>query len=137
MKSIEASLAIFNWPSRSAESRVVVPALTASCVVDSAICVATNQPSGFATTPVLGWGEAHSVKPIAIPFTAEFRGFDQAMPVFALILAGSENSFGGVEKNSEKTAKIAMLCERSYNSYNYKAFMPWPCAQICGQFWWS
>jgi hypothetical protein len=33
---------------------------------------------------------------------------------YVLIL---KNSFGGAEKNSErKKAKIAMLCERSYNS---------------------
>ena len=73
------------------------------------------------------------MKPIAIPFTAAFRGFDQAMPV-------SPRSWRAQKirlVESRKIAKIAMLCERSYNSYNYKAFMPWPCAQICGQFWWS
>src|SRR5262249_33020968 len=47
-KAVEIEGSVFGRPSRSPASRVVVPALTATCVVAKAICVPISQPSGFA-----------------------------------------------------------------------------------------
>src|SRR5262249_25390479 len=46
---MEASSAVFNWPSRSTASRLVVLAVTATCVVARATCAPISQPTGLAT----------------------------------------------------------------------------------------
>src|SRR5262249_6296252 len=48
---MEASSAVFNWPSRSTASRLVVPAVTAACVGAKAIFAPISQPTGFAAQP--------------------------------------------------------------------------------------